>query len=252
MIKPLIMTGDFSMLPPLVAQTVSQRYGYHREAWFQNILINLTDYFSKIFGSDYQPLILTCTLAGAYEAIAANFLDNSSTVLLSVDSVFKKYAAIWGGENIIFDPHGENDDFSGSKARPTLAFLDAASASGRLLDLQQAAEKIKQLYPQCLIAADISTSFGADQCEFSATIDAYLISSEKALMGLPGLTLVIVKKAVLNQLSLTREKLLQRPFLLDLLKAYQIWESKKTTPYSPNISAAIALSAALKLIEQKI
>lgn len=176
MFKPIIMTGDLSMVPPIVARAVSSQYGHHRFAWFQDVLNYISDYFVKVFGSDYQALLLTSTLSGAKEAL----------------------------------------DFNNFKV------------------------------------IDVSDSLGVNQASFQdGNVDAYVIAPERALMGIPGTAIVIIKRESVSRLKENLDQLKLKPYLLDVVKAYDVWNKKQTTPYSPSISSVVGLASALRFIESQ-
>lgn len=174
MSKPTIMTGDLSMLPKAVSLAISSQYGHHRFPWFEDLLVYVNNYFNNIFGSDYQTLLLTCTLEGSKEVL----------------------------------------DFDNLKV------------------------------------VDLSNILGADEEKFNdKSVDVYVIAPERILMSIPGTAIVVIKKDAIIKLKDNLEKLENKPYLLDLVKAYNVWEKKQTTPYSPSISSVVGLVAAIKFIE---
>ncbi|MFA6466933.1 MAG: aminotransferase class V-fold PLP-dependent enzyme [Patescibacteria group bacterium] len=94
---------------------------------------------------------------------------------------------------------------------------------------------------------DISYSLGVDDSSFDdKSVDAYIIAPEGSLMGIAGTAIVVIRKDAIPKLKTNVDKLPYKPYLLDIVNAYNVWEKKQTTPYSPNISAVVALAAALQ------
>lgn len=123
------------------------------------------------------------------------------------------------------------------------------SNDGGLLDLDQKIAEIRKQSDDLFIAVDISLSFGVDRIFFNnKEIDAYIIAPEKSLMSIPGTVLVVIKKSSVVKLENERDGLLEKPYLLDLIKSYKIWDEKRTTPYSPSISSIIALDRSIRFI----
>ncbi|MFY9457484.1 MAG: aminotransferase class V-fold PLP-dependent enzyme [Candidatus Spechtbacterales bacterium] len=128
--------------------------------------------------------------------------------------------------------------------------LNHISPYGQILDIEKVSRDFKRKNPNTTVIVDLSVSFGADKINFkNLGVDGAIIIPERALMGIPGLSIVAVKGKVLDLIKKRRASLPEAPYFLDLLRANEAWEKKRTTPYSPNTSAAIALSRSLEFIE---
>ena len=190
--------------------------------------------------------MLTSTGLGGREAVVANCVAPGRRVWTSAGSAFVPVVETWGGRAIewhhatAFEQDGEG---------PPLVLLDHVHASGTVLDVAGAVESIRRAAPEALIVVDASVSFGADIASFDGlAIDAVLLAPEGALMGIPGLTIVAAGTGLLEHVRRCRKNLQTRPFYFDLLRYEKAW-TKRTTPFSPDISASIALCKALELIE---
>jgi aspartate aminotransferase-like enzyme/phosphoglycerate dehydrogenase-like enzyme len=240
------MRAPLSLLHRVVADTIEHSYGHHRTPWFEGILERIGASLAGALGARV-PLMLTATTGGAREAVVANCVAPGGRVWTSPGSAFVPLVETWGGNPIEWsDPtRFEQDGGDG----PPLVLLDHVHTSGAVLNLERAVESIRRAASEALIVLDASVSFGADVATFDTLgIDAVLLAPEGALMGIPGLTIVAAGTTLLDHVRRCRTDLQTRPFYFDLLRYEKSW-AKRTTPFSPDISASIALAKALELIE---
>ncbi len=237
-------TFGLSPLPPLVARRVATMYGHHRTPWFEGILQDIAKRLRPALGDHFTPLFLTTTALGAREAVISNLIRHSDRVLATPGD-FSNLARAWGAFAT---------DVTASAAPPKLqfppdaVFIEHVLPSGTLLDVCGIVD-CGRIAPKAPVVLDASISFGADVADVAGIdVDAVLIAPERALMSIPGVTIVAVTERFLETLSALRPTLTEKPFLFDLLKHHRAW-SKQTTPFSPNISACVALQAALDEID---
>jgi aspartate aminotransferase-like enzyme/phosphoglycerate dehydrogenase-like enzyme len=231
-----------SALPPRVASAVAHTYGHHRTPWFEDLLVRTSDRLRSALGERYTPLFLTCTGLGGYEAIVANLVRSDDCVHAS-DGPFADLARHWGAAV------GSIGSDARSLARPHAVFVAHVSRDGGVVDVNSIAASVRSQSNDCPIVVDATVSFGADFVDARAwDVDALLIVPERALMGIPGMTIVAVSDGFMETVARRRVGLCEAPFLYDLLRYHRSWTAH-TTPFSPNISAAIALDAALNEIE---
>ena len=239
------MRAPLSLLPRVVADTIEHSYGHHRTPWFEGILERIGLSLAPALGARV-PLMLTSTTLGAREALVANCVAPGRRVWTSAGSAFAPLVETWGGVPIEWPgatPFGADGE------GPPLVLLDHVHASGAVLDVERGVESIRRTSPEGLIVVDATVSFGADIASFDGLpIDAVLLAPEGALMGIPGLTIVAAGARLLEHVRDCRKDLETRPFYFDLLRYEKAW-AKRTTPFSPDISASIALCKALELIE---
>jgi aspartate aminotransferase-like enzyme/phosphoglycerate dehydrogenase-like enzyme len=239
-------TFGLSFLPPRVAQRVATTYGHHRTPWFEAILQDIAERLRPALGDRYTPLFLTCTGLGGREAIVSNLIRPLDRVL-ATPGTFAALARTWGAnvETVRLKPDTNAIGFA-----PDAVLIEHVSASGALADVRGIVDAVRRTAPKAPIALDASISFGTDFIDVVGTgVDAVLIVPERGLMSIPGLTIVAVSDPFLETMTALRPTLTERPFLFDLLKHHRAW-SKHTTPFSPNISAAVALQAALDEIDE--
>ena len=89
------MTTPLSALLPVVAATVEQSYGHHRTRWFESILDDIGTWVTRAVGGG-TPLILTATVSGAREAVAANCLAPGDRAWTNAES-WGALVPVWGG-----------------------------------------------------------------------------------------------------------------------------------------------------------
>jgi aspartate aminotransferase-like enzyme/phosphoglycerate dehydrogenase-like enzyme len=240
------MRAPLSLLPRVVADTIEHSYGHHRTPWFEGILERIGVSLAGALGARV-PLILTATTGGAREAVVANCVAPGGRVWTSPGSAFVPLVETWGGNPIEWSDRTRFEEHGGDG--PPLVLLDHVHTSGAVLNLERAVESIQRASSEALIVLDASVSFGADVATFEMLgIDAVLLAPEGALMGIPGLTIVAAGTTLLDHVRRCRKNLQARPFYFDLLRYEKSW-AKRTTPFSPDISASIALAKALELIE---
>jgi aspartate aminotransferase-like enzyme/phosphoglycerate dehydrogenase-like enzyme len=238
-----------SLVPQVVASTIEGSYGHHRTPWFESILDHIGASLAPRLPSAFTPLMLTSTVPGAREAIIANCVAPGVLVWVTGPTgAFAPLLAAWGANwrDIAEDSAGQ---VAPSRHEPTLALVEHVDGSGRLLPLQTIVRSIRERADNAVIVVDASVSFGADVAAFTTVdIDGIILVPEGALMGIPGLSIVAAGRRLLELVRWCRPRQRVRPYYFDLLKYEKAW-AKRTTPYSPDISACVALSKALELID---
>jgi aspartate aminotransferase-like enzyme/phosphoglycerate dehydrogenase-like enzyme len=236
------LSFGLSALPPHVARTVATSYGHHRTPWFEEILMNIDERLRPALGDRYTPLFLTCTGLGAREAAVANLVRPGDRVV-ATDGDFSQLARAWGAAVETW-PAALADGLV-----PDAVLIEHVAPSGQVFNIDALVADVRRLAPHAPIVLDASMSFGVDFVDVPATgADAVLIVPERGLMGIPGVTVFAVTEAFMNTVALRRPDLPEAPFLFDLIR-YRRASAKHTTPFSPNISACVALQAALEHVD---
>jgi len=126
-----------------------------------------------------------------------------------------------------------------------LAIIDGVSKGGERVDFKDAISKNKGRS----VIFDLSDIFGADLFNPKGIeADGYLVVPERALMGIPGIVFLVLHKDFIEKIKKQRENLPIKPYALDLLRYLSSLEGA-TTPFSPNISASVAIEESLAIIE---
>ena len=230
-----------SALPAAVARTVATTYGHHRTPWFEQILQDIAERLRPALGDRFTPLFLTCTPLGAREAAVANLVRPGDHVL-ATEGDFAGLARAWGAQV-------ETIPAVSTEFVPDAVLIEHVSPSYALHDLAELTAQARKAAPEAPIVLDASISFGVDLADLNdCGADAVILAPERGLMGIPGVTIFAVTDDFMEIVAHRRPALAEKPFLFDLARYHRSW-AKHTTPYSPNISACIALQAALEHID---
>ena len=244
--RSLIATGRLSNLHPYVAQRVRDDYWYHRGPWMERVLENIEVFFHETLGGSYRIVTVTATALGGKEALITNLVTPGDTVWTSSLGDFARVASVFAGRVEAFDEPRR----SPPGGAPAAVFLEHLTDSGRLTRLEALSQSVHVRHPGVPVIADLSASFGSD-LESAAPfgLDAVLIAPERALGGIPGLCVIAMTDELLARMRALRSRMQRIPFVFDLLK-YEVGARSYSTPYSPDISAAVALDASLRLIRE--
>ncbi|HXE80358.1 MAG TPA: aminotransferase class V-fold PLP-dependent enzyme [Vicinamibacterales bacterium] len=234
-----------SSVPPVVAATVEGSYGHHRTPWFERILDHIGASLAPSFPGGFIPIVLTSTIDGAREAIVANCLAPGDPVWVTpADSALASSVSALGAV-----PRSADVGLADTAEGVPLVLVEHVDRFGRLVPLASLVESIRSEAADAVIVVDASVSFGADAASFEdLDIDGVLVVPEGALMGIPGLSLIEAGPRLLDLVRQRQPRLPVKPYYFDLLKYEKAW-AKRTTPYSPDISACVALSKALELLD---
>ena len=241
------MRAPLSLLPRVVAETIEHSYGHHRTPWFEGILERIGLSLAPALGARV-PLMLTSTTPGRQGGawLRTAWRPGGASGRPPGARSFRwwrhgaAFAIEWPGATAFEADGGEDRRSCCSITCTRQARFWMSSAASRASG---------EPPPKALIVVDATVSFGADIASFDGlAIDAVLLAPEGALMGIPGLTIVAAGARLLEHVRRCRKDLQIRPFYFDLLRYEKTW-AKRTTPFSPDISASIALCKALELIE---
>jgi aspartate aminotransferase-like enzyme/phosphoglycerate dehydrogenase-like enzyme len=235
-------TFGFSALPPRVGREVASIYGHHRTPWFEGVLDEIGELLRPALGGRFTPLFFTCTSSGGREATVANLVRPSDRVL-TVGPSFGRLARTWGAR-----VQGLSSAAVVGPSAHDSVFIEHVLPDGALVDVQAIVQAVRSAGPDTPIVLDASVSFGSDFWDAQGyDVDALLVVPERALMGIPGVAILAVGEKLIETVTRRRAELQEAPFLYDILRYWRA-ASRHTTPYSPNISACVALHAALREI----
>ena len=244
-----MFTGDLSNLAPMVEEGLQETYGHHRFTWFSNTIDDIVSFFKKeLSNSALKPLLLTSTRTGALEALVTNVVSDSDLVWVHDESDFVDITDRFCKGAVIVS----TTTLASSKElkSPRAVFFTGVKKDGTKVDIARLTRSLHKRYPRALLICDLTDSFGVDTSSVKdVPLDAVLIVPERGLMGIPGTTVVAITKRYLSRAELLHAKNTERPYLFDLVRTNTAWEKKRTTPYSPNISASVALQHGLRMIE---
>ncbi len=247
-------------LPASVREAGSRQMVNHRGPEFKALLGRVTAGLQLGFRTSNDVLLLTASGTGGLEASVVNFLSPGDQVLSVSIGVFgdrlaaiaarygvnvAKYSVEWGKAA---DPAVVAEELRGlaTAGTPATAVLVThnETSTGVTNPLQAIAAAITATAPQALIIVDGISGLGAVPFETDGWgLDVVTTGSQKSWMVPPGMAMISVSPRawVANETaSIPR-------FYFDLKRARDA-AAKGETPWTPAVSIAFALDAALELI----
>ncbi len=205
----------------------------------------------------WQPLILTMSGTGAFEAVLNSLVPRGAKVaslsagkfgerwsdmarLLGLEVTDQRFA--WG-ESI-------SPAAASSIAPDTRALLvtHSETSTGALHDLEQIARAARAVNPEILIIVDAITSLGmAELRPVEWGLDAVISGSQKAVAGPPGLGLVFLSPRALEVMGNSDSS----GYYLDLRRELKV-QPQGETAFTPAINLIAGLNASLEPIAAEI
>jgi aspartate aminotransferase-like enzyme len=205
-----------------------------------------------------EPLILTASGTGAFEAVLGSLVARGQTVVsISAGKFGERWADMaqalgydvdqkrlgWGsaiGEADLRTLLLENED---AKA---LLITHSETSTGVLHDLERLAKLARELRPDILILVDAITSLGMAELRLEAWgLDAVISGSQKATGTPPGLGFVFLSPRALGMLGAGQG------YYFDLRRELKVQQSGETA-FTPAINLIVGLNAALEPIATEI
>lgn len=250
----LLMIPGPTNLPDEVREALAQPSVYHRGERAAELLESCTDGLRRVFGTQGDVLILTCSGTGGLEAGITNFLSPGDRVLCVQAGKFGErmgeIAEAFGAEvsrcgfeyGRAADPEVVRAQLTTGDFRALLCVHNETS-TGVMHDVASLAAVAREA--GCLIIVDcISCLAGVPVLADAWGLDVVVGGSQKCLMLPPGMAFV----AVGPEAWAAAEAATMPKYYFDLPEALDSL-SKGQTPYTPNVSLLVALEAALRLIE---
>ncbi len=248
-------------LPASVREAGARQMVNHRGPEFQALLGRVTAGLQRGFRTSNDVLLLTASGTGGLEAMVVNFLSPGDQVLSVSIGVFgDRLASIATGYGVTVDKYAVE---WGQAADPTVvgdrlrALAEAGTpaaavflthnetSTGVTNPLQEIAATIHATAPTALVIVDGISGVGAVPFETDVWgLDVVATGSQKSWMVPPGLAMVSVSE---RAWSANRTASIPR-FYFDLTRA-RAAAAKGETPWTPAVSIAFALDAALALID---
>lgn len=229
-----------------VARRIETEYWHHRSAWMEAILKDIVSWFTSILGKRYLVRLITAQSDAGFEVYATNLLTDGDVVWVPKTDP----SAIAVVENLGGIPVPYHNEKKFPVQAPRMVLLETVTQHGTQVDVQTIAASIRTQHPKTLIIVDGRDSLGADAIDWKhIDADGFIFAPERALGGIPGIAILAFTKALLDQVRTVRPSQTEVPYAFDLLRYEKAWE-KITTPYSPDISASLALGATLSLLEK--
>lgn len=207
--------------------------------------------------SGWQPLILTMSGTGAFEAVLSSLVPHGAQVgSLSAG----KFGERWSEMAHVLGYAVVEERFAWGESIPATAAARVApdtrallmthseTSTGALHDLEQIAKAARAVNPEILIIVDAITSLGmAELRPVEWGLDAVISGSQKAVAGPPGLGLVFLSPRALGALANVQPN----GYYLDLRRELKM-QPQGETAFTPAINLMTALNASLEPIATEI
>jgi aspartate aminotransferase-like enzyme len=244
-------------LPERVVRSMNRPMIDHRGPEFAAILGEITAGAKRVFQTNSDLLLLTCSGTGGLESAVANLVSPGDEVVVALCGNFgERFAALaaaygadvvrleseWGQPvdpsdlGVVLDRH--------PKAKVVLLTHNETSTglTNPLRELAQVARKGERI-----VVVDGVSSISSIDIETDAWgIDVAVSGSQKGWMAPPGLALVSVNERAWAQQARARSP----RFYFDWKEA-KTWAEKGMTPFTPAIPVAFAMQEGLHLLEEE-
>jgi len=252
--ESLLMIPGPTNLPDAVRRALAQPSIYHRSQRAAELLETCSEGLRRLFATEGDVLILTCSGTGGLEAGVTNFLSPGDRVLCVQAGKFGErigdIAEAFGAEvsrcgfeyGRAADPEVVREQLASGHFRALLCVHNETS-TGVTHDVASLAAVGREA--GCLVIADcISCLAGIPVLTDEWGLDVVVGGAQKCLMLPPGLAFVAVRP----EAWAAAEKATMPRYYFDLPKALESLKEGQT-PYTPNVSLLLALAASLQLIE---
>ena len=244
-------------LPERVVRSMNRPMIDHRGPEFAAILAEITAGAKRVFKTDNDVLLLTCSGTGGLESAVANLVSPGDEVVAALcgnfGERFAALAAAYGADVIRLEFEWgrpvDPDDLAVVLERHPRAQVvllthneTSTGVTNPLRELARVARKAERL-----VVVDGVSSISSIDIETDAWgIDVAVSGSQKGWMAPPGLALVSVSERAWAQQSRARSP----RFYFDWNEA-KTWAEKGMTPFTPAIPVAFAMQEGLRMIEQE-
>jgi aspartate aminotransferase-like enzyme len=244
-------------LPERVVRSMNRPMIDHRGPEFAAILAEITAGAKRVFKTNNDLLLLTCSGTGGLESAVANLVSPGDEVVVALCGNFgERFAALaaaygadvvrleseWGQPvdpsdlGVVLDRH--------PKAKVVLLTHNETSTglTNPLRELAQVARKGERI----VVVDGVSSISSIDIDTDAWGIDVAVSGSQKGWMAPPGLALVSVSERAWAQQARARSP----RFYFDWKEA-KTWAEKGMTPFTPAIPVAFAMQEGLHLLEEE-
>ena len=248
----LLNPGPVSLSDGVRKAAVRSDYCHREPEYFEvqaSVRKSLLDIYSCT-ASDWTSVLLGGSGTTALEAMLASMLPRDARLLVLENGVYgeriSKIAGIHGIDHEVVK-HGwmeaididQVDNALAGGAFSHLAAVHHETTTGRLNDVHALAALCERHRVKLLL--DTVSSFGAEAIPFeSDALIGSAATANKCLHGIPGLCMVVCRRAALNLAPIP-----SRSLYLDL----SLWldqQDRNSTPFTPPVNSLLALSEALR------
>ena len=249
-------------ISPAVQIALAGRQLHHRSPEAKTVVKRARDLLRIVAGVSeaVEPLILTSSGTGAFEAILTSLVArDESVVSISAGKFGERWADMakalgyavqearleWGTAITISTVQSLLQANPNAKA---LLITHSETSTGVLHDLEQIAKTAKAINPDILLLVDAITSLGVAELRLEQWgLDAVISGSQKATGAPPGLAFAFLSPRVLEILNSTQPT----GYYFDLRREIKVQQSGETA-FTPAINLIVGLNAALEPIATQI
>ncbi|HLE80913.1 MAG TPA: alanine--glyoxylate aminotransferase family protein [Dehalococcoidia bacterium] len=243
--------------PPEVLQAMGRQMINHRGPEFRALLVNVLSRIKKIYQTEGEVLIFTCSGTGGMEAAIVNTMSPGDHVLSvtngSFGDRFARIATEFGGQVIKLsfewgDPVDHQAVTRALKDDPSIKLVLVThneTSTGVTNDLEAIGAAVRE--QGRLLLVDAVSSLGAIDLPMDEWgCDVVVTGSQKSWMVPPGLAMVAVSKRAWKAV----EEASSPRFYWDF-RSMKRFQDNGETPFTPAISVYFALAAALDAMEKE-
>lgn len=251
----LFTIGPVQMYPHTL-NIASRQLPYFRDSDFSAVNLRIERNIKRLMNApnSAKTVLLTASGTGAMEATVINLFDKSDKLLVINGGSFgHRFCEICSLHEI---PHESVDlNFGEILTAERLAMFDGAGFTGLLVNIHETSTgqlySIKMLSNFCkrndlVFVVDAISSFLADSFDFSAySIDAAIISSQKALALSPGVSAVVLSERVIES---RLPRIEPRSLYFNFKSALRNME-RGQTPFTPAVGTLLEMDDMLNSIQ---
>lgn len=232
----------------------------HRDMHFSNILNNINQNILSLLKirklNLYYPVVLTGSASAANEAIVSSVIIDNSTLIISngeFGNRLYELAKIYCKKIFLLD-FGWGNKLNINKIQQFLIkhkikyvlMVHHETSTGMLNPIYEIGNLCKKY--RNIFIVDAVSSIGAEIIDMEkSNISLLSGTTGKALGAFPGLSFVVGKKTIFNEL---KAKKINNKYL-NLYRSYYYSKSKLQTPNTPSVPSFLAFNQALKNILRK-
>lgn len=237
-------------LTPHVRQAMQGPDLCHREPEFAELCLRIIDRLGQVYpAADYRPVLLSGSGSAAVEAMLASFAPRSGGTLVAANGVYgermatmlnlqgKPVVSVAGTWTEAIDIAALESALDAHPEITHLATVHHETTTGRLNDLEPIVGLCRRRGLKLLL--DAVSSFAGEAIPVAAPLLAVAATANKCLHGVPGVSLVLVAEAALEEPS-------QSPCLYFDLHRYAKEQRKGFSPFTMAVQSCYALDAALE------
>jgi aspartate aminotransferase-like enzyme len=240
--------------PPEVLQAGAKQMVNHRGVEFKDLIFRTTENLKKVYQTNKDLLILTCSGTGGLEAAIVNFLSPEDKVLSVSIGVFgERFADIARtyGVNVIqlkfeygqaADPDKVRKALQDNPDVKAVMVTHNETSTGTTNDIAALSKVVKE-FDKLILVDSISGMASLDIPVDKLDLDVVIGGSQKGWMIPPGLSFVSVSEKAWKANEVAK---IPR-FYMDLAKAKKFLVNGET-PWTPAVGIFFGLDAALDLM----